>query len=326
MTFSRRYGMKPAMPTPQHTVLALCPLLPPEMARLQDHFHVVRLYNESDPERALQAVKNDVVAIISNPSTPVRASLMEALPNLEIITQFAVGIDNIDVAAARARGVSITNTPDVLTDDTADIAVSLLLALSRRIVEADMFVRIGKWGQTPMPLGTTLKGKTVGIAGLGRIGQAIAKRLTAFDMRVVYFGRKQKADIAYPFYADLKRMAGDCDYLVLAVSGGPSTQNIVNADVLEALGPKGYLINVARGSVVDEAALIDALKARKIAGAGLDVYAHEPNVPQEYKAMDNVVLLPHIGSATHETRTIMGEIVLANLQAHFSGKPLITPA
>lgn len=314
------------MPTPQHTVLALCPLLPPEMARLEDHFHVVRLYNEPDPESILQAVKGDVVAIISNPATPVRASLMEALPNLEIIAQFAVGVDNIDIATARARGVAITNTPDVLTDDTADIAVALLLNLSRRIVEADMFVRIGKWGQAAMPLGTTPKGKTVGIVGLGRIGQAIAKRLTAFDMRVVYHGRKQKADLAYTFYPDLKRMAADCDYLVLAVSGGPATQNLINADILAALGPKGYLINISRGSVVDEPALIEALKNRTIAGAGLDVYAHEPNVPAEYKAMDNVVLLPHIGSATHETRTIMGEIVLANLQAHFSGKPLITPA
>jgi len=313
------------MPTPQHTVLALCPLLPPEMARLEAHFHVVRLYNENDPESALQAVKNDVVAIISNPNTPVRASLMEALPALEIVTQFAVGTDNIDLPMAKTRGIAVTNTPDVLTDDTADIAVALLLALSRRIVEADMFVRIGKWGQSPMPLGVTPKGKTVGIVGLGRIGQAVAKRLTAFDMRVVYHGRQQKADIAYGFYPDLVRMAADCDYLIATVSGGAATQNMINEDVLTALGPKGYLINIARGSVVDEAALIAALQKGAIAGAGLDVYAHEPNVPKELKSMDNVVLLPHIGSATIETRTIMGEIVLANLQAHFSGKPLITP-
>ncbi|HEY8963947.1 MAG TPA: 2-hydroxyacid dehydrogenase [Alphaproteobacteria bacterium] len=314
------------MPTPQHTVLALSPLLPPEMARLEDHFHVVRLYNESDPEKTLQSVKNDVVAIISTPQTPVRASLMEALPNLEIIAQYAVGTDNIDLVTARARGVAVTNTPDVLTDDTADIAVALLLNLSRRIVEADMFVRVGKWGQMPMPLGVTPKGKTVGIVGLGRIGHAIAKRLTAFDMRVVYHGRKQKADVAYPFFADLKRMASECDYLVLSCAGGPATQNLVNAEVLAALGSKGYLVNISRGSVVDEQALIDALRNKTIAGAGLDVYAHEPHVPAEYKSMDNVVLLPHIGSATMETRTIMGEIVLANLQAHFSGKPLITPA
>lgn len=295
------------------------------MSRLEERFNVVRLYNEKDPETALKAVRNDVVGLISNPNTPVRKSLMEALPNLEIITQFAVGLDNIDQDSARSRGIALTNTPDVLTDDTADTAVSLLLAISRRIVEADMFVRVGKWGSTTMPLGTSPKGKTVGIVGLGRIGQAIAKRLTAFDMRVVYHGRRQKADFAYTFYDNLTAMAQDSDYLVLSCSGGPETRHLVDAGVLAALGKHGFLINVARGSVVDEAALVAALQAGEIAGAGLDVYANEPNVPQEYKSMDNVVLLPHIGSATHETRTIMGEIVLANLQAFFAGKPLITP-
>ncbi len=314
------------MNTPQRTVLALAPMLPPEMARLEDRFHVVRLYNEADPEKALQAVKQDVVAVVSNPSTPVRRSLIEALPNLEIITQFAVGTDNIDLEAAKSRGVVVTNTPDVLTDDTADVAVSLLLALSRRICEGDMYVRVGKWASSgPMPLGVTLKGKTVGIVGLGRIGRAIAKRLVAFDMRVVYHGRKQKADMAYPYFKDMEMMAAHSDYLVLSCSGGPDTHHIVNARVLEALGPKGYVINVARGSVVDEDELVKALENRAIAGAGLDVYAREPNVHDALKTMDNVVLVPHIGSATVETRTIMGEIVLANLDAHFSGKPLITP-
>lgn len=288
-------------------------------------FRTVRLYNEADPEKALQAAKADVVAIVSNQATPVRRNLIEALPNLEIISQFAVGTDNIDLEAASARGIAVTNTPDVLTDDTADIAVSLLLSLSRRICEADMFVRVGKWPSGPMPLGTTPKGKTVGIIGLGRIGLAIAKRLVAFDMRVVYHGRKQKAGLAWPFYKDIEMMAAHCDYLVLACSGGPETKNIVNARVLDALGPKGYLINIARGSCVDEVALVEALTHKRIAGAGLDVYAAEPNVPEALKSMDNVVLLPHIGSATIETRTIMGEIVLANLEAHFSGKPLITP-
>jgi hydroxypyruvate reductase len=313
------------MPSQQRTILALSPLLPPEMARLEGIFHVVRLYNESNPEAALQAVKGDVVGIISSPATPVRRTLMEALPNLEIIAQFGVGVDNIDLAAAHERGVVVTNTPDVLTEDTADIAVSLLLALSRRIVEADMFVRVGKWGQSPMPLGTTTKGKTVGIVGLGRIGMAIARRLTAFDMRVVYHGRRQKADLAYTYYPDLEKMAQDSDYLVLSCAGTPQTRGLINTNILAALGPRGYLINVARGSVVDEPALIEALQSHTIAGAGLDVFAHEPQIPQELKAMDNVVLLPHIGSATIETRTVMGEIVLANLQAFFAGKPLITP-
>lgn len=313
------------MPSPKRTILALSPLLPPEMIRLEERFHTVRLYKEADPEKTLQAIRNDVVGIVSNPGAPVRRNLIEALPNLEIISQFGVGVDNIDFDATRERNIIVTNTPDVLTDDTADIAVSLLLAVSRRICEADLFVRIGKWGNASMPLGVTPKGKTVGIVGLGRIGKAIAKRLVAFDMRVVYYGRKQKPELAWPFYKDLEKMAAESDYLVLSCSGGPDTHHLVNARVLEALGPKGYLINVARGSVVDEEALVDALVHKKIAGAGLDVYAHEPNVPEALKAMDNVVLLPHIGSGTIETRTIMGEIVLANLEAHFSGKPLITP-
>jgi len=314
------------MATHQRTLLALSPMLQPEMAKLDERFHVVRLYNEADPEKALQAVKQDVVAILSTMSTPVRRSLIEALPNLEIITQCAVGTDNIDLDAAKQRNIAVTNTPDVLTDDTADIAVSLLLALSRRICEGDMYVRIGKWATSgPMPLGVTPKGKTVGIVGLGRIGKAIAKRLVAFDMRVVYHGRKQKADYAWPFFKDLEMMAAHADYLVLSCPGGPDTHHIVNARVLDALGPKGYVINVARGTVIDEEALVDALVHKRIAGAGLDVYEREPNVPDALKSLDNVVLLPHIGSATIETRTIMGEIVLANLEAHFSGKPLITP-
>lgn len=313
------------MTTSQATILALSPLLPAEMAKLEAKHKTIRLYNEQDPEKALQAVKNDVVGIISNPGTPVRRTLIEALPNLEIVTQFGVGVDNIDFEATKERGIVVTNTPDVLTEDTADIAVSLLLALSRRICEADMFVRVGKWGSTPMPLGVTPKGKTAGIIGLGRIGKAIAKRLVAFDMRIIYHGRKQQADMPWPYFKDVEMMAAHCDYLVLACSGGPDTYHIVNTRVLDALGPKGYLINVARGSCVDEEALVQALEQKKIAGAGLDVYAHEPNVPEGLKSMDNVVLLPHIGSATIETRTVMGEIVLNNLDAHFSGKPLITP-
>ena len=295
------------------------------MKRLEERFHVVRLYSEQDPEKTLQAVRNDVVAIVANAGKPLRRNLLEALPNLEIISQYSVGTDNIDFDVTRARGIAVTNTPDVLTDDTADIAVSLLLALSRRICEADMFVRVGKWSQGAMPLGTTPKGKTVGIIGLGRIGMAIAKRLTAFDMRVVYHNRRQKADIGWSYYNDVEKMAVDADYLVAACPGGAETHHIINARVLEALGPKGYLINISRGTVVDEEALVQALVNKTIAGAGLDVYAHEPNVPEVLKGMDNVVLLPHIGSATIETRTVMGEIVLANLEAHFAGKPLITP-
>ncbi len=307
------------------TVLCLAPLLANEMEKLEQSCNVIRLYRESDPEGVLQAHKNDIGAILSTHSTPVRRSLIDALPQLGLIAQNAVGTDNVDLAAAHARGIAVTNTPDVLTDDTADIALALLLACSRRIVEADMYVRVGRWSAGPMPLGTTPKGKTVGIVGLGRIGQAIAKRLAAFDMRIVYHGRRQKTDAPYAYYKDLNEMAKACDYLILACSGGPDTHHIVNKSVLADLGPRGYLINVSRGSVVDTEALINALVGKVIAGAGLDVYETEPNVPEPLKSMDNVVLLPHIGSATFETRTIMGEIVLANIMAYFAGKPLITP-
>ncbi len=315
------------MPGTRHVILALNPLLPPEMARLEERFNVVRLYNEPDPEATLQTVRTDVVGIVSAATGKgVRRTLMEAMPNLEIISQFGVGTDNIDLEAASERKIAVTNTPDVLTDDTADVAVSLVLALSRRICEADMFVRVGKWSSgARFPLGVTLKGKTAGIVGLGRIGKAIAKRLVAFDMRIAYHGRKQKADLAWPYYADLEKLAEVSDYLICAVPGGPDTYHMVNERVLSALGPKGYFVNIARGSIVDQDTLVSALTNQTIAGAGLDVYANEPQVPDALKGMDNVVLLPHIGSATVETRTIMGEIVLANLEAHFSGKPLITP-
>lgn len=300
-------------------------ILPKEMEILEDHFDVIRLWKERDPESVLQARKADIVAIASVYFVPVSRQLMEALPNLEIISQFAVGYDNIDLAAARERGIRVTNTPDVLTDDTADVALGLLLALSRRICEGDMFVRVGKWLNGPLPLGNSLKGKVAGIVGMGRIGQAVATRCAAFGMEIVYQGPRKKDDLSYRYEPNLKVLAQQSDYLILTCPGGADTRHMVNADILEALGPEGYLINVSRGSVVDEDSLITALKDKKIAGLGTDVFAHEPNVPDDLVKMDNVVLLPHIGSATHETRTLMGQLVVNNLLAHFDGKPLLTP-
>lgn len=299
-------------------------ILPKEMEILEDHFDVIRLWKERDPESVLQARKADIVAIASVYFVPVSRQLMEALPNLEIISQFAVGYDNIDLAAARERGIRVTNTPDVLTDDTADVALGLLLALSRRICEGDMFVRVGKWLNGPLPLGNSLKGKVAGIVGMGRIGQAVASRCAAFGMEIVYQGPRKKDDLSYRYEPNLKVLAQQSDYLILTCPGGADTRHMVNADILEALGPEGYLINVSRGSVVDEDSLITALKDKKIAGLGTDVFAHEPNVPDDLVKMDNVVLLPHIGSATHETRTLMGQLVVNNLLAHFNGKPLLT--
>lgn len=300
-------------------------LLAAEMAALEQDFELIRLWKEKDPEGTLQKRKNDIVAIASVVFRPVSRKLIEALPNLEIISQFAVGTDNIDLQAAKERGVAVTNTPGVLTDCTADIAMTLLLAVARRAVEGDIYVRVGKWLNGPMPLGVSPKGKTAGIVGLGRIGQAIARRCEAFGMKIAYHGPRKKPDQPYPFYEKLIDMARDSDFLILACPGGEETAGIVDMHVLDALGPKGFLINVSRGSVVDEPALVEALYNKKIAGAGLDVFAKEPNVPPELISMDNVVLLPHIGSATAETRTAMGRLVADNLKAHFEGRPLLTP-
>lgn len=306
------------------TLLALGSLLPDEMAVLEGHFSLIRLWKESDPQAVLNACKQDIVAILSTYITPVRAPLIGALPNLEIIAQFGVGVDNIDLKLAKMRNIAVTNTPDVLTDDTADTALALMLAVARRICEADMYARVGKWQNGPMPLGTTMSGKTAGIVGMGRIGQAIARRCEAFGMRVIYHGPNKK-ELPYNYFADLREMAEESDFLVLACSGGAATQNLVNFEVMEALGRRGILINVARGSVVKELDLLAALSNRTIAGAGLDVYANEPFIPEALISMDNVVLLPHIGSATIETRTVMGRLVVDNLLAHFSGNQLKTP-
>lgn len=300
-------------------------LLLAEMDILEEKFDVIRLWKEKDPEKLLQDRKNDIVAISSVHYVPVSRSLIEALPNLEIIAQFAVGTDNIDLAAAKERGITVTNTPDVLTADTADTALSLLLAVSRRICEADLFVRIGKWMNGSMPLGNSLTGKTAGIVGMGRIGQAIAMRCEAFGMKIIYHGPRKKDDISYPYEPDLQKLAEISDYLILACPGGAATHHLVHAPILDALGPNGFLINISRGTVVKEEDLVTALVEKKIAGAGLDVFTHEPNVPDALIKLDNVVLLPHIGSATVETRGAMGQLVVKNLLAHFNGDPLLTP-
>jgi len=308
------------------TVLALGSLLPAEMEQLEAQYNVIKLWREVDPDRTLHTHAAQIQGIVSTYNGPgVSAKLMEALPNLEVIAQFGVGVDNIDLGVAQTRQIAVSNTPDLLTDDTADTALSLLLAVSRRIVEGDMYVRTGNWANGPLPLGSSLSGKVVGVVGLGRIGQAIARRCAAFNMMVVYHGPREKLDQPYRYYSDLVEMARDVDYLVLACVGGEGTRHLVSRSVLEAMGQKSFLINIARGSVVDELALVEMLVNRRIGGAGLDVFAHEPHVPDELKSMDNVVLTPHIGSATLETRAKMGQLVIDNLAAHFDGRSLLTP-
>lgn len=311
----------------KHKILAIQSLLPAQMEVLEDRYDVIKLWKEQDPESAIKNNLNEIEAIVSTyDSAGVSGRLIRSLPNLSLIAQFGVGIDNIDIEAAKEREVYVTSTPGILTADTADIALSLMLACARRVCEADMFVRVGRWNGARFPLGTSMKGKIVGILGLGRIGQAIAKRAEAFEMEVVYYGRTPKEECDYPFYGDLIEMAKRSDFLVLACAGNQEMKGLVDYGVLEALGPKGYLINIARGFVVKQQDLLIALANRAIAGAGLDVYENEPNVPQELVKMDNVVLLPHIGSATTETRTKMGQLVLDNLEAHFSGESLLSPA
>ncbi len=297
-------------------------LLPAEREDLARDFEVLRLHRESDPDGLLRERQRDIVGLITWITNPVSRALIEALPNLEIIGRVGAGVDNIDLEVARARGIVVVNTPDLVTADTADLAMGLIVALLRRTVEADAWVRVGKWRGGAMPLGASLTGKRLGIVGLGRIGQALARRAQAFDMTVLYHGPRRKPDAPYRYVDDLCALAAQSDVLALTCPGGPATAGLVGEAVLKALGPKGFLVNVARGSVVEEEALLAALASRTIAGAGLDVFRDEPNVPEALFSFDNVVLLPHIGTATLETRSKMGQYVISNLRAHFEGRPV----
>jgi len=307
------------------TILVLGGLLQNEYAMLEKHFDVLRFSQGRNPEDVLQEHKNDIVGIVSSPSLGVSSTLIDALPNLEIICQSAVGVDNIDLEAAKQRNITVTNTPDLVTKDTADLALALVLGLARRTMEADLYIRLGKWESGKFGMATSLTGKIVGILGLGKIGSAIAKRAAAFDMEIIYHSRSQRDDVSYEYAATVEELAQKSDFLVCSCPGTPETENIIDAAILKALGNTGFLINVARGSVVNEEDLLIALTNKSIAGAGLDVFRNEPHVPDAMKTMDNVVLFPHIGTATFETRSQMGQLVIANLVAHFKGDKLLTP-
>ena len=254
----------------------------------------------------------------------VSESLLSGLPNLEVISVFGVGYDGVPIALCQQRGIRVTNTPDVLTEDVADIATALVLMTSRRLAEAEKFIRAGSWTSGAFPLAHALRGKTAGIVGLGRIGKAIADRLTAHGLTIAYFGRQQQV-VAYDYCDSLCGLAKKADFLIVACPGGSGTKHLINAKVLSVLGSDGILINIARGSVVDEVALIAALKTGEIRGAGLDVFENEPQVPAELIDSEKVVILPHVGSATHETRQAMAQLVRDNLAAHFANQPLVTP-
>jgi hydroxypyruvate reductase len=255
----------------------------------------------------------------------VDAGLIAKLPALEIISVMGVGYDGVDVAAAKARNIMVTHTPDVLNDDVADLAIGLMLSAARQLPAADRFVREGRWETGPMPLARKMSGARLGLVGMGRIGQAIATRALAFGMSIAYTSRTPKPDLPFQFHPTAHELAAQSDFLVVIAPGGTGTRKMIDATVLEALGAKGILVNVARGSVVDEAALVDALERGVIGGAGLDVFESEPHVPQKLREMPHVVLTPHIGSATKQTRAAMAELAASNLGAHLAGKPVMTP-
>jgi lactate dehydrogenase-like 2-hydroxyacid dehydrogenase len=302
-------------------VLAVARLSPLLLPQLQAAYQLHDRLHETDPA-ALAAVAPQIRAIAASGESKVSAGLIASLPALEIISVMGVGYDGIDVAAAKARGVVVTHTPDVLNDDVADLALGLMLSAARQLPAADRHVRSGQWAASgPMPLARKMSGARLGLVGMGRIGQAIAHRALAFGMSVAYTSRQPKA-VAYRYLPSATALAAEVDFLVVITPGGAATRHLIDAGVLAALGATGILVNVARGSVVDEAALIDALERGVIAAAGLDVFENEPNVPERLRALPQVVLAPHIGSATGQTRQAMADLAFANLKAHFSGQPL----
>jgi hydroxypyruvate reductase len=290
---------------------------------LRTDYRCLDYVGSNDKGALLAAEGARIRGLVQSGGTVTPPKLLDQLPKLEIISVFGVGYDGVPVAYCKERGLKVTNTPDVLTDDVADVALALILMTGRGFVRLNRFVHAGEWEKRGPELTTKLAGRKVGILGLGRIGKAIAARVAAMGMKVAYTGRKPQ-DVPYEFVRDLKSLAAAVDFLVVACPGGEATRNIVSAEVLAALGKKGTLINIARGSIVDEPALVAALKAGLIKAAGLDVFVDEPHIPPEMMSMENVVLLPHVGSATRETRQAMGDLCKANLDAYFAGKGVLT--
>lgn len=301
--------------------------LPPALeARLAQSYALTNLADQADPAAYLAAHGGEFEALVTSAATGVDAALLAALPRLRVISNFGVGLDKVDVAAAHARGIAVGYTPDVLNDCVADIAFGLMLDAARGMSAADRYVRRGDWLKGPFPLARKVSGARLGLVGLGRIGRTIAQRSSGFEMPVRYHSRRPVDGVAWVHEPSLLELARWADFLVVITAGGPATRHLVNAEVLDALGPDGFLINVARGSVIDEAALVQALADRRIAGAGLDVFEDEPRVPAALMALDNVVLLPHIASATRETRQAMADRVFDNLQSFFAEGRLVSAA
>jgi lactate dehydrogenase-like 2-hydroxyacid dehydrogenase len=294
------------------------------MTTLQSEFNAHLLFEAPDRDAFLRQHAGSVRGLATFGPMPVDGKLMDSLPKLEIIANFGVGVDAINLPDAKQRGIIVTNTPDVLNEAVADTALALIMNTVRQFPQAERYLRAGNWAaRGPYPLTTDLRGKVLGVLGLGRIGEAIVKRVLPSGMQIRYHNRKRK-DVPYPYDPDPIALARNSDVLLVVTPGGPETNKLVNAAVLDALGPEGYLVNIARGSVLDEMTVLRYLQEKRIAGAGLDVFVDEPRVPPEFFTLDNAVLFPHVGSATVETRKAMGDLQIENLRLHFAGKPVKT--
>ncbi len=296
-----------------------------ERARLEAAVEAVFVPGPADLDGLDAATRETVRAVAFKGHADFGDAAMAALPNLGVIANFGVGYDAIDVVAASARGIKVTNTPDVLNDDVADLAVGMMLAFSRDLVRGHQLTASGGWAKAGLPLNRKMSGGTVGIVGLGRIGREIADRLAGFKMDIHYHSRSEKETPGWTYHGDVVSLAGAVDWLVVILVGGPETQDYVSRDAIAALGPRGVLVNVSRGSTVDEGALLDALEAGEIAGAALDVFNNEPNIDPRFLALENVHLQPHQGSGTVETRRAMAELQLSNVTAFLAGETLVTP-
>jgi lactate dehydrogenase-like 2-hydroxyacid dehydrogenase len=302
-------------------ILQLSPLIAVGDEELRRTYSVCRWSDLPDRDRWLEEHSGSIRAVVTGGHAGISNEMLGRLPALGIVAIAGVGYDKVDLKLAAARGIRVTNTPDVLTEDVADLTVGLMIATLRRIAAAERFARDGRWTSGPMELTTKASGRRYGIVGLGRIGKAVARRLEGFGGSIAYSARTRYS-VPYDYYATARDLAQACDVLLITVAGGPATRNLIDREVLDALGPDGFLINVARGSIVDEGELILALQEGRIAGAGLDVYADEPRISPSLLALPNVTLTPHIGSATNEARRAMARGVLANLAAFYAGEPL----
>ncbi len=292
---------------------------------LQENTDMVQIKKVDEVSRFLVKEGGSIQAVISSAYLGLKKEWIDLLPALEVVCNFGVGYDSTDVEALKARGIPFSNTPDVLNDGVADTTMALLLATMRKVCLADKFVRAGEWEKGVFPLTPGLSAKKVGIVGLGSIGKVIAKRLSGFDCEIAYHNRQARTDVSFRYEASLIDLAKWADVLIIATVGGAGTRHLINADVLAALGPTGFLVNIARGSVVDEQALIVALQTGVIAGAGLDVFDNEPFVPIALRQLDNAVLMPHLGSGTIETRQAMSQLVIANIEQFYQQGKLVTP-